>query len=760
MKKFSQFISILIIGIAVFSSFYALLPTKVSGADTATTSFSTTRAFEHVKQISKYPHYVGSNAHQTVLEYIQSELHLLGLETQLQSGYTAGDWANLSKATNILARIKGTAHGKALLLLSHYDSNPHSSKGASDDASGVATILESVRVFLAAGKVPSNDIIILFSDAEELGLNGAQLFVQDHPWLKDVGLVLNFEARGSGGPSYMLIETNGGNSEMVSAFKKAGPEYPVANSFMYSIYKMLPNDTDLTVFREEADINGFNFAFIDDHFDYHTQLDSYDRLDPKTLEHQGSYLMPLLTYFSDTDLSGLKSERDSVYFNVPVFKLVSYPFSLIIPSVILAILGFLGVLIYGKRKKVIRLRHAAKGFLPFILILIVNGVIGYFAWAVLTFFYPAYKDILHGFTYNGHWYIAAWVSFSLAVCFLFYGLFMRTKTRDLTVAPLAVWLLITVLLSLYLKGGAFFVIPFYFALIMWFLLLKNRNNSMPVLSIIAIPVIVILVPFVQMFPVGLGLKMMVASTIFVSLIFGLLLPLFGRYRSKKFFVMGAVLTGIIFMAVAHLQSGFTKDRPKPSSLVYYMDADTHKGYWATYDSYISPWTADFIKSQIPASRVFSANLSSKYDTGFKWVHPLTSPFDIAAPEVQLFSDSISNGKRYMNVAVVPQRPINRVEIFTKFLKFDSVKVNGVFLDKEFLDSRTSTTKLITHYVSDNDPTILDIVMPANESLELEVIEAANDLLTGRLSVPERPENEIPMPFVLNDATIIKKTYKF
>jgi Zn-dependent M28 family amino/carboxypeptidase len=40
-------------------------------------------------------------------------------------------------------------------------------------------------------------IIILFSDAEELGLNGAALFVTQHKWAKDIGLVLNFEARGS-----------------------------------------------------------------------------------------------------------------------------------------------------------------------------------------------------------------------------------------------------------------------------------------------------------------------------------------------------------------------------------------------------------------------------------------------------------------------------------------------------------------------------------------------------------------------------------
>jgi hypothetical protein len=34
---------------------------------------------------------------------------------------------------------------------------------------------------------------------------------------------------------------------------------------MYSIYKMLPNDTDLTVL-ENKSIQGYNFAFIDDHY--------------------------------------------------------------------------------------------------------------------------------------------------------------------------------------------------------------------------------------------------------------------------------------------------------------------------------------------------------------------------------------------------------------------------------------------------------------------------------------------------------------
>ncbi|MEO6347498.1 MAG: M28 family peptidase, partial [Aquaticitalea sp.] len=321
---------LLIIG-AVYWSFYALMPHSISGLDTVKSEFSTDRALIHLKKISEQPHYVGSEYHKEVRDYIVEQLKNLGLQTQIQEGNTLTDWGTFVKPSNILARIKGTDNSKALLLLSHYDSNPHSSYGASDDGSGVVTILEGLRAFLSEHKTPKNDIIILISDAEELGLNGASLFVNSHPWAKDVGLVLNFEARGSGGPSYMLMETNGGNKQLIEGFKAANPDFPVANSLAYSIYKMLPNDTDLTRFREDGNIDGFNFAFIDDHFDYHTALDTYERLDRNTLEHQGSYLMPLMHYFANANLNSLKSDQDDIYFNIPLFKTVSYPFSWIMP---------------------------------------------------------------------------------------------------------------------------------------------------------------------------------------------------------------------------------------------------------------------------------------------------------------------------------------------------------------------------------------------------------------------------------------------
>ncbi|WP_299319279.1 M28 family peptidase [uncultured Maribacter sp.] len=759
MRKTPTVLTLLLVILATYWSFRVLLPQYNEGETVVDTEFSTDRALQHVKEISKEPHGVGFPAHKTVRNYITAELQKLGLETSLQEGYTAGDWGNLSKAENVLARIKGSESGKALLLLSHYDSNPHSSLGASDAGSGVATILEGVRAFLKTNTTPKNDIIILISDAEELGLNGADLFVDKHEWLKDVGLVLNFEARGSGGPSYMLMETNRGNSKLISEFIAANPEFPVANSLAYSIYKMLPNDTDLTVFREDGDIEGYNFAFIDDHFDYHTQIDNYERLDRNTLAHQGSYLMPLLTYFSNADISNLKSLDDNVYFNVPFFKMVSYPFSWIMPMLVIAILFFILLLISGFRKKVLNGKDILKGLIPVLFTLIVNGVVGYFSWQFLKWLYPGYKDILHGFTYNGHAYIFAFTLFSLGTCFYAYYKFKVIKTANLLVAPFIIWIIICGLLAVYLQGAAFFIIPLYSFLVAFYVHINQKNPNPFLLVFLGIPALFIFAPFVKMFPVGLGLKMLVATTLLTTLIFFLLLPLVTKYRKKGALAFLSFLLFAGFMASAHMSSGFTNDRPKPTSLLYVLDTDENKAKWATYEHRPSDWTSQYITKKAADTLLSKKTISSKYGSNFTFTNeaPLKN---VPKPTIEVQLDTIVNNIRAVHLCITPNRPINRLEVFTNDVDILKADVNGIELSEYFLKNRYGG-RLITHYISDKNYTDIMLEVPVEQELELTIYEASNDLLTnGLFTIPKRKENQIPMPFVLNDAILTIQKVKF
>lgn len=759
MKRTTTLITLILTAFAAYWSIKSAMPDYQSDSDITKEEFSVDRALKHVQKISQKPHAVGFEAHTAAREYIISELENIGLKVETQEGYTVGDWANYSKAVNILARIKGSGNGPALLLLSHYDSNPHSALGASDAASGVATILEGIRAYMAQGQSPKNDIIILITDAEELGLNGADLFVNKHPWSKDVGLALNFEARGSGGPSYMLLETNGGNSALIEAFRAADPKYPVGNSLAYSIYKMLPNDTDLTVFREDGDINGFNFAFIDDHFDYHTARDNYERLDRNSLAHQGTYLTALLPYFAESDLEQLSAPSDDIFFNVPLFKLVSYPYTWGWYLLGAALLIFILLIIRGLRRESISMQNAFIGFAPLLLTLLINGIIGYYGWSLIKKIYPHYQDILHGFTYNGHAYIIAFVFLTLCVCLFVYHRFRNYSVTELLLAPILLWLVICTLITLYLPGAGFMIIPVFAALVSLLVLVNQKDPNPYLLWFLLLPAVCLYAPFIKMFPVGLGLNMMVTVTVLTTLTFFLAIPLVGQYRSKKKLGLVLMVLSVFFLVFAHTRSGFTEERAKPTSLVYMLDTKTNESFWATYEREPSAWTSQYVNKESKAEETIATRvISSKYRTPFSYLAKAPSK-EILPPTILTERDTVIGEDRSVLIRINPNRQVNRLDIFTEATSFSGVAVNSLPLPEEFLNRRRGG-KLLTHYISNNENTELHLTLPRDSTFTLLLYESSNDLLHHELfSIPPRPNDNIPMPFVLNDAIMTVSTWE-
>lgn len=764
MKKdyFSIFAGLFIL--AILGLIYiTMMPQWTSDDEGSLSDFSTKRALNQVEAISKQPHFVGSANHEVVANYLVKELTKLGLETSIQEGYTLSDWGNLVQSKNILARIKGTSNAKALLLLSHYDSAPHSySPGASDAGSGVATILESVRAFLYNKTPHKNDIIILFSDAEELGLNGAALFVTQHQWAKEVGLVLNFEARGSSGPSYMLMETNKGNAGLVKEFAAAKATFPVSNSLMYSIYKMLPNDTDLTVFREQGNIQGYNFAFIDDHFNYHTAQDDIHHLNKNTLAHQGSYLMPLLKYFSNTDLNTTQAGEDYVYFTIP-YTFISYPFNWVLPMVIIALALFIFLLFLGKAKRILSFREIGKGFIPLLGSLFAAGLITFFGWKGLLAVYPQYNDLLNGFTYNGHAYIAAFVLLSVAICMVFYHLLSERKvTINHYAAPLFLWIIINGILAFVLPGAGFLIIPVYFGLLIFGLFIVTQKSNKTLNLLLSLPALMIIAPFIQMFPIGLGLKVLFGSAILTVLTFGLLLPVFGAFAKKGIWSILLLLLSIGFFAKAHSESGYEFGKAKSNSLLYIYNADTDQANWTTYDTNLDSWTKGYLgENPKNATNLNEIPLFSKYNSGFTYAANAPKK-DLQKPSIEFLEDRIVGNQRYLKIKISPNRNVNRYDIFAnEKMALHNFKANGVTTlgQKNSLYQRKGK-KILSYYVVGNAPLEMQFSMNVSTVLDMELLESSFDLLSNPLFEITKRENwMMPTPFVLNDAVVIRQKIK-
>ena len=760
MKNYASIFQAAFLSVILYGIFYFMMPQGMDEKEAPLTEFSTQRALKIVKEMTVKPHYVGSENHEEVARYVQEELKKLGLETSTQEGFSLSDWGTLTKSKNILARIKGTDNTKALLLLSHYDSAPHSfSHGAGDDASGVATVLEGIRAFLHNKTAHKNDIIILFTDAEELGLNGAALFVTEHPWAKEVGLAVNFEARGSSGPGYMLMETTKGNAKMIEGFTKAGVGFPAANSLMYSIYKMLPNDTDLTVFREEGSIQGFNFAFIDNHFNYHTQQDTYEHLSPATLAHQGTNLMPLLQYFSNADLRELESAGDHVYFNVP-FGFWSYSFSRILPMLLFSLTLFVFITYYGVRKNLLSAKGIAMGFLPFLAAVIGAGLVTFLGWKMVSNVYPAYGDILHGFTYNGHAYIGAFIALTMAICFLLYrSQKSGNPEMEKMVAPLFIWIVLNGIIAFKLKGAGFLIIPVIAGLLMLGNYVRTGKSNAVLNTVLAIPALVILAPFIKMFPVGLGLKILFGSSILAVLCFTLLLPVLGSFDRKNLWSAMFLLLAVALFVKAHLTSGYQNGEAKPNSLVYVFNKEENKSYWATYDKNLDAWTkATLGDKPIKADELNKDPVYSKYGTTFTYQQdaPLKP---IAAPTIEFLRDTIYGDQRLLTIKISPNRKVNRYDIFAdEKMDIYDLRANGAKpLGQKTNKLTPRRKKVLSYYVVDNIPLELEFAIQKDQVMDMRLWESSFDLLSDPVfNIKPREEWMIAVPFVLNDAVIIQQ----
>lgn len=771
LKKFSPYLILIFLSGFIWFLFYSSMPRAISITEIPATEFSTIRAFKHVEEISKQPHYVGSAAHSLVRNYIVNTLQELGLQVQTQEGYSLTDKGMLTRPQNILAKIEGSGDGKSLLLMSHYDSAGHSSFGASAAGSGVATVLEGVRTLLAEGNIPENDIIILFTDAEELGLNGAELFVKKHPWAKNVGLALNFEARGSGGNSFMLLETNSGNSALIKEFIKAHPEFPVTNSLAYSIYKMLPNDTDLTVLREQGDINGFNFAFIDDHFDYHTANDIPANLDKETLAHQGSYLMPLLSHFKDANLDSFNSTEDLIYFNLPMGEMLSYPFSWIFPMLVLAILLFFAVVVYGISKRKLFLKTILKGAVPFLISLLGAAILIFLAWEGCKILYPGYGEMINGFTYNGYYYIAFAIFLSVALSFYIYNFRSNVENQAaFFVFPLFFWLIICTLTAFYLKGAAYFIIPAFFGSVQLWVMIRQKQPNLFLMLLLSLPALILNLPFLVSFPVALGLKILFVAGILTVLLFSLFLPVFGYFSQKKTLAMLFGFVAIILFGIAHFKSGFNEERPRPNSLVYVLDEDTNTASWNSYDLRLDAWNEQYFAEHPSKINKENNAFESKYGSNFNYSAqaPVLKLNSSAIIYKRIFNEDSSSTVYNYAIKIAPKRKVNRMEFFlNSAYNFEEFTINGLEADdavvrgeKLHVFKKRGSDRLFTYHVANRDTLIIHFSTQEQEAPEILLYESSYDLLDHPdLKVKKRDKTKIPKPFVLNDAIIVKKTLR-
>jgi hypothetical protein len=548
---------------------------------------SAARAFAHVVALAQRPRPPGSPAHDAARAYLLAELRALGLTPEVQDTLASPRRAphRLARVRNVLARLPGTrGSGPAVLLVAHYDSRGMT-PGAADDAMGVAAVLEALRA-LALDRPPA-DVIALFTDGEEGGLLGAQAFVAEHRWVKDAGVVVNLEARGNTGPAH-VFQTSAENGALIRTLASAA-SLPAASSLSQTVYTLLPNDTDLSVFLPRTP--SLNIAAIGDVARYHAPTDTPDNLDRGTLQQEANLALSLARAFASGPLPPPR-EPDAAYFDAgPLF--VRYPGALTLPLAALAALACAAFLALGLRRGALRAGRVALAALAALAAPALVAALVALLFALATALHPSYALLLAARPALGHAYLGAFLLLASAVVLTLQRLFARPAEAFAGAA--LVYAALALGAALTLPGVAFlFTWPLLLALPPALALLLTGGfeaaspRALALAVTAALPGVVILAPLVPQLGDAFGLSLAPAPPALAALLLTLAAPALHHLPDLRRWAAG--LGAAAYLGALALPP-FDAAHPRPDSLFLAVDADTGQATWASPDDTLDAWTS-------------------------------------------------------------------------------------------------------------------------------------------------------------------------
>jgi hypothetical protein len=745
--------ALVLFGLALLAVLSRYQAPPASAQDVPMTEFSAGRAREILRTLlgDGAPHPVGSPANARVRERILTHLRWLGYEPEVEQGFACTPNGTCARVANVLARLPGREPGKAVLLMAHYDS-VGAGPGASDDLAGVAAALEVARI-LKAEPQPRNTVLFLLDDGEEPGLLGARAFAGQSPAAASVGAIVNLEARGSSGPS-LLFETSGESGWMIPLFAGAA-KHPVASSLFATIYDNLPNDTDLTVFKDRH-VPGLNFAFIGEPLTYHTPADSFERSSPESLQHHGDNALGAVRALAAADLASPPAGR-AVFFDLLAFRVVHWPAGWSFALALVALALVLAAVALGRRGGSLSWGSLGLGLLVLPLALLLSGAAAFGLQTLLGAAFPA-PWVAHPMPAKAAFWLVTLALTLLAAALL--G--RRTNPRGIWAGTWILWSLLGVLLAVSAPGTSYlFVVPAAFAGLLGLIAfsLAGEGTGGRALAVIVPGLVAALLWFPTLIFLydGLGLAGLLVTALLLVFVFSTLGPLAGGGGplGRKWLPLAAVVLGLIFAVQAFLATPFSPESPRPMSLQLHQDADTGSARWLVFGP------------PLPAPLREAARFAQQPTVPYPWSPPQARAYVAPAPKLpgsppvlSVLADSIISGKRHLRLRLTsPRGAAAGLLYIPTAANIETLKVQGQVIPPPADAARAGGPwRIVSDVTLPLEGTELELVLGETKPLDWYVADRSNGLPpAGEALRKARPAWAVPIQN--GDTTTVSRKVK-
>ncbi len=619
-------------------------------------AFSAARAIVTLEAILNHvgPHPVGTAAHDVVRDRIAAQFRQLGYETSLQQVFACNAHATCAPVANILARLSGDARAETLLVSAHYDSVP-AGPGASDDGIGFAALLEVARAI--RNQHFRNTILFLITDGEEDDLLGAEGFIADPQLSHGVAAAINVDNRGTAGRSY-LFETSRRNRWLLPLIARHLP-HPLASSFYYAMYELIPNDTDLSVFKR-ASIAAINFGSIGRVAHYHTPLDNLRHVTPSTVQDHGDHILAMTRALANTDLRQ-STDEDAVFFDIMSLAMLWWPQSWTKWIVMATLLTLLFSAAIRIRDAEMTAAAVTAGVASFFLSVIAAAILGAgLAWVTSVRMPAAIWLAQPGPVVTAAWLMGIATAIICAIPFR-----ARAGFDGLFIGHGICWTVMAVALTVVLPGGAYLaaVPAMAFALCSVLRLTLDLSDMLSVIITSAVTA-ALWFPITPSFYELLGRPALVVIAAGVALVSTSFTPVAAvSTPMRRASVAAMYTTAVVCVVMQLLIPAFNPDSPRRISVQYVDDQE------------IPLWLVDGLSPQLRAAAPFAPPRRNMFEWTAHRVRVFTAPaprLPIAPPELR-----VQEQGHHLKLQMRSMSGAQRLTLVFYAPDLAAVRVNGV-----------------------------------------------------------------------------------
>jgi hypothetical protein len=265
----------------------------------------------------------------------------------------------------------------------------------------------------------------------------------------------------------------------------------------------------------------------------------------------------------------------------------------------------------------------------------------------------------------------------------------------------------------------------------------------------AAPGIMMFAPFIKALFIGLTPNQIGLVMGFLALFLGLLNPLLDVLTTQLKVHWFALVTGLLFLLTASIESGFDKHRPRPTNLFYAQDTTTKTAFWLSNNPTPDRWTQTFFTAAREKRRV--ETLFGQHSSIY-WTNPAPL-LPLSAPGITILADSTQSGNRKITIHVRSLRHAPELQLFVEGVGVIDSKVENRMLS----DTLTPDWHLQAFAMPEKGLTI-DLTVQAGRTFKIRAFDLTYSL--PETNFPARPADIIPQPSGFSDTTVVANAIDF